>query len=89
MAISGTEQFNNQLNEIRQAQYVRGEASIVDEVSAALQYIGTGPLSGDTSLPIWQIKKVEKVGTVTRITYADGDNKFDNVWDNRAALSYA
>ena len=61
----------------------------IDEIDANTIYIGRaeeGTLSAD---PYWQIKKISIVGTVTSILWADGDDNFDNVWNNRASLSYS
>ena len=43
---------------------------------------------GDTSRPIWQITKFTETGSAFSKTYADGDIKFDNIWDNRESLTY-
>ena len=48
--------------------------------------------SGDGSAPIWCIKKVtittvENVQTIVE-QFADGDLRFDNVWADRASLTY-
>ena len=43
-----------------------------------------------TSSATWQIQKLAfgTDGDVT-ITWADGDAAFDNIWDNRASLTYS
>jgi len=46
-------------------------------------------LSGDTDLSIWQILKITVSGTTTNIQYADGNEFFDNIWDNVLSLNYA
>lgn len=60
----------------------------IDEVSANLIYIGEATASADDSSPIWRIKRLQLTGTVTAIQYADGNTNFDNVWANRASLTY-
>lgn len=64
-------------------------ALISDDDGAGTVYIGLAPVGALTTLAVWQVKKYVTVGGVTTLTFADGDNEFDNVWDNRAALSYA
>jgi len=63
-------------------------STIVDEVSAATTYVGTAIAGADTAAAFWRIKRISVSGTVTTIEFADGDTQFDNVWDNRAILSY-
>ena len=66
--------------------YLSGKAIRTDEVGNIL-YLGkaaTGSLESD---PVWQIQKVDKT-TCVDITWADGDNLYDNIWDNRESLIY-
>ena len=55
-------------------------------------YIGKADLSvaSATDTAVWQIFKVTWDGNdnPTLIQYADNNETFDNVWDDRAALSY-
>lgn len=61
---------------------------LVDEVSATLSYIGKAIPGSLTSAPLWQIKRLdETTGMIT--TFADGNAEFDNIWDDRASLSYS
>ena len=55
------------------------------------EYVGTalpGTTEGSAS---WQIMKLTYSGTgkVTSITWADGDDNFDNIWTNYSSLSYS
>lgn len=61
----------------------------IDEASATITYIGKASTSALTSNAVWQIMKMEISGSITTITYADGDSEFNNIWDNRASLSYS
>jgi hypothetical protein len=61
----------------------------IDEVSAAVTYIGKAAAGSATSSAVWQIAKLGTSGTVTLKTTADGDFLFNNVWDNRASLTYS
>lgn len=77
-------------NEIREYNLRFGDhPSKIDEATATLVYVGyTKTLGADSSLGQWKIKKIEKTGTVWEIKYADGDEQYDNIWNNRGALNY-
>ena len=63
--------------------------SKIDEVSDSLVYSGYAEsMDADTSSPIWKIMKTEKVADVWEIMWADGNELFDNIWDNRETLDY-
>lgn len=67
-----------------------GELSTrIDEVDANTTYIGKATVGSSPSSPVWQIQKMTKSGTVTNILWANGDTKFDKVWDNRTTYSYS
>lgn len=59
----------------------------VDEVSSTLMYIGEAAAGTLASASAWRIKKVDQTSGVV-ITWADGDANFNNVWTNRASLTY-
>lgn len=65
------------------------ETVAVDAVSSSVTYIGVAKIGTATSSATWQISKVNVSGTVTSLTYADGNDNYDNIWDNRASLSYS
>lgn len=62
----------------------------VDDTGTTL-YQGWAEPGTATSSAGWRIRKVVSSGTPTdtSITWADGDRNFNNIWDNRAALSYS
>lgn len=62
---------------------------IIDVASASVTYKGWAPLGTATSAAKWKIIKYNKVGNVTTPQYADGDMNYDNVWDDRASISYS
>jgi hypothetical protein len=62
---------------------------VVDEASATIIYIGEATPGTATSSATWRVKRVDSATITAEILYADGDDTFDNVWDNRAALSYS
>lgn len=64
-------------------------ASIIDEASSTVTYVGKAAAGSSTASAVWQIQKISISGSVTTISWADGDGNFDNVWNNRASLSYS
>jgi hypothetical protein len=63
--------------------------TIIDEVNKNLSYVGDSEPSTATSASLWKIRRIQTIGTVTTIAYADGNSDFDNIWDNRASLTYS
>ena len=61
----------------------------IDEVSAAVTYVGKAQCGANVAGAIWQIMRISVAGTVTTIDWADGDGKFNNVWNDRTTLSYS
>jgi len=54
-------------------------------------YIGWAVPGTAITDQLWQIRLVQNAASVSGVTvlWADGDNKFDNVWNNRTMLNYA
>lgn len=60
----------------------------VDEASATVTYVGEADPGTATSAASWRLKKIDTTsGTV--VTWADGDASFNNIWDNRASITYS
>lgn len=76
-------------NQIQNFNLFGGYISEIDEPSATTTYIGKAKAGTMTSDASWQIQRIYVLGSVTSIRYADGNLKFDNIWDNRASLSYS
>lgn len=52
-------------------------------------YIGEAPVGTPRSSPFWRIKRgIIQSDDDTSETWADGDQNFDNVWDDRLTLTY-
>ena len=69
-------------------------APMVDEADAKTTYYGYAPLGTPTSKALWKIIKVTKTNAaspygVVTTAYAEGNMDYDNIWDNRAALTYS
>lgn len=62
---------------------------VIDAVDATTTYIGETKPGTATSAALWRIKKISTASTVTSIELADGNDLFDNIFDNRASLSYS
>lgn len=61
--------------------------TLIDE-QGAVSYIGKALPKSVTSAAVWQIKKLTQTDTLLSVVFADGNDNFDNVWDNRASLVY-
>lgn len=59
-----------------------------DTTTADVVYVGFAQIGTATSAASWQIMNINNSSGIV-ITWADGDNNFDNVWDDRASLSYS
>ena len=62
---------------------------VVDTVSSSLVYIGEAAIAVTQATAFWKIKRITTTGSIVQIVWADGNENFDNVWNNRASLSYA
>lgn len=60
----------------------------LDEFDSNTTYVGLANLGANTNGSIWLIKKISILGSITSITYADGNAEYDNIWDNRYTYSY-
>ncbi|MGV7234660.1 MAG: hypothetical protein ACQ9ET_00235 [Nitrosomonadaceae bacterium] len=60
----------------------------VDSVGSTtyLGYADPGTLTSDAT---WAVKRIIETAGDASITWADGDNSFDNIWDDRLTLIYA
>lgn len=65
------------------------QAVRIDEVDAVDTYIGKADPGSVESAAVWQIQRLTVSGTVTSIEWADGNDEFNNVWDDRASLTYS
>ena len=63
----------------------------IDYASSTINYYGHAPPGSATSAAVWRIKRetLDSQSRTTLIQYADGDAGFNNVWDDRATLSYS
>lgn len=59
-----------------------------DGTSATTLYVGEAATSVSESAAFWRVKRITITGSNIDIKWADGNEEFDNVWANRASLSY-
>ncbi len=60
-----------------------------DENNPVKIYCGYAPIGTAPSAAGWAILKIWNVGNIISYLWADGNRNFDNVWDNRSALTYS
>lgn len=60
----------------------------VDEVSKTLIYLGKAAIASSEASAVWQIQRITISGSVTTTLWADGNSNYDNIWNNRASLTY-
>ena len=63
-----------------------------DGSSTTVNYLGEACFGAATSSAIWRITRLTYSGTDNAditLEYADGNDEFDNIWDNRATLNYS
>lgn len=58
----------------------------VDKVSSSLTYFGSTTYGASEDEPKWFISRITKSGTITSVDLAS--DQFDQVWSDRASLSY-
>ncbi len=75
------------MSAIRQTKVNQEIASRLETVGS-VTYVGVAVVGSLASDNVWQIKKIDETSGVV-ITWADGNSDFDNVWDNRASLTYS
>ena len=52
------------------------------------QYFGYAPMASEESGALWKISRLT-IANPQALVWADGDSNYDNVWANRASLTYA
>ncbi len=66
----------------------RGNPQRIDESNPSDIYNGYATAGAVTGDPAWAIERVSRRGDVISYTWADGNENFDNVWDDRLTLNY-
>lgn len=62
-----------------------------DVTTTSVTYVGKATIGTATSSALWQIKKLDESSTPVTLSvkWAGGGASFNQVWDNRASLSYS
>lgn len=64
-----------------------------DSVNPDICYVGNAVVGELEASPVWRIKRITSttVGLIESIDvdFADGDDLYNNIWDDRETLSYA
>lgn len=60
---------------------------IIDDSGSTYTYFGFAAPGSATSAARWKIKRLTQATNVFQL--ADGNDQYDNIWDNRASLSYS
>lgn len=62
----------------------------LDDNGFGLTYVGEAAPGAATSAASWRIKRIDETSSPDVIVlWADGNSNLDNIWDNRASLSYS
>jgi hypothetical protein len=68
---------------------VKSKEQIVlyDDAADPINYLGKAPFGSADDAAVWQIRRIDlTTGVVMKA--ADGNANFDNIWDDRASLTY-
>lgn len=82
------------LNSFTQTQQVTvnqiGSKIVYDNDKSAnnKEYFGWAKIGIATSAAKWKIMRITYVGDDFTVEWADGNQLYDNVWDNRTSLTY-
>lgn len=57
--------------------------------SGSVMYVGKAAPGTPTDAAEWQIKRVTESDTGVEVKWADGNENFDNIWNNVTALNYS
>jgi hypothetical protein len=60
----------------------------LDQVSDTLFYVGKALIGSVDSDSLWQIVRYTQTGSILKSEYANGGEGFNEVWNNRATLTY-
>lgn len=58
------------------------------DVAGSTTYVGEAAPGSSNAAAVWRIKRIVETGPDSVLRWADGDTNFDNIWNNRAALTY-
>jgi len=62
--------------------------TLIDTSNSNYVFIGSALPSSLSSDSAWRIQRVDLTGNEIKILFADSNQGFNNIWDNRASLIY-
>ena len=62
---------------------------LVDTTTAGTTYIGESAPNTASSSALWRVYKVVVTASAVTVKFADGNDAFDNIYDDRASLTYS
>jgi hypothetical protein len=66
----------------------RGNPLMIDESTPGTVYYGYAVAGADTAAAIWAVLRAVRRRDIMVYSWADGDELFDNIWDDRLTLNY-
>ncbi len=64
-------------------------ATRIHKPNQNLSFIGKAEIGSVDSGAVWQIQRITVASKVTSFLWANGNDEFTNVWDDRESLSYS
>lgn len=70
--------------------YLPQYTMLMDPASSTITYSGKAAAGSATNVAVWQISKLtfDADGNLLSQKWANASGNFDQIWDNRASLSY-
>ena len=60
----------------------------VENASSTVTYVGQAAPGTATNAAAWRIKRITDTGSTVTVDWANGSDAFDQIWDDRATLTY-
>lgn len=64
-------------------------ATQYDDVGSNIAYLGEAVPGAAVSSPVWRIRKLDMSASDLVVTWANGNDNFTNIWNNRLSLTYS
>lgn len=63
-------------------------ATIIDSPDSNTTYIGDAKIGSAKTDAVWQIMKIVKSGTEVEVQLANGNLRYNSIWNDRTSLVY-
>jgi len=77
------------LDDLNTFYFNKGHRTEVDTTDGTVIYQGFAEFRFTTSAAKWRIKRTTITGSAISIKWANGNDARNNIWDDRATLSYS